>query len=633
MSLRKDIISWLGRSLCVLALLPLLAAAVLPFSPLDQMIQLEATSEYSRPDPFGNIVEADRGNGEKRDANEAKLKTIQLRAARNGYVSFHLMVKIPQGGPYSLSVSFQKQSDVQVDLLKTWYHLQQADKKYYPDALIPVTNPYRAISQAFWPDAENNIAGQTSQAFWVDVWVPRGAKPGLDEGEATLQSGSKRFSLKIQLEVLQATIPEDDALTVDHNSYGTSWLAQLYPKLRQAQGEAFFRSDALFGLIHAYHRLFYEHRGAFHQLGYGHAGKVGPEFAPALTGLGREKHITSWELFDRHYASLLDGSAFAQTRRGARPIPFVYLPINPEWPASFLAWGEPGYEAEFVNVVSAMERHFRTKGWTHTKFEMFFNHKKRYKGFHWDGDETRFPKDDAPFLEFHKLLKKAVPPDSPVQFVYRHDASWRLEDQFKTLAGVVNFWVCSSTILSWLPEQLKSVRQRGDIVWTYSGPPAIDESSSAILENPLRAWMWNTDGYVHWLTVSPSADPWFNSEGEATCLAYPGEKFGIAGPIPSIRLKIQRNFLQDLSLLRALEKSHSPDLLRQEVSKRVNGTNPKDWWNPRPALANRPPEEWTNPSIDRAVASNLHLYRNWSPQYWQAIRQYILKLAEGGQPQ
>ena len=92
-----------------------------------------------------------------------------------------------------------------------------------------------------------------------------------------------------------------------------------------------------------------------------------------------------------------------------QPIPFVYLPINPEWPASFLNWGEPGYEAEFVSVVSAMEQHFREKGWTHTKFEMFFNHKKRYKGFHWDGDEARFAQDDPPLLEYSRLLKSAVP--------------------------------------------------------------------------------------------------------------------------------------------------------------------------------------------------------------------------------
>ena len=90
---------------------------------------------------------------------------------------------------------------------------------------------------------------------------------------------------------------------------------------------------------------------------------------------------------------LFDGTAFSASRRGPRPIPFVYLPINPEWPASYEFWGERGYEAEFVNVLSEMEHHFREKGWTHTNFEVFFNHKKRYKGFPWDGDEVRFQKE------------------------------------------------------------------------------------------------------------------------------------------------------------------------------------------------------------------------------------------------
>src|SRR5499433_513948 len=154
MSFRKRVISLSGRSLHVLALLPLLVAAALPFSRVDHRrgtgsgsdrvlaekalsrasgryrsryrtdvarfdlepgryrspyrtnvarFDLEASSEYSRPDPFGGIVEADRDKDQKRNADEADLKAIQLRAARNGYVSFHLMVKIPQGGPYSLS--------------------------------------------------------------------------------------------------------------------------------------------------------------------------------------------------------------------------------------------------------------------------------------------------------------------------------------------------------------------------------------------------------------------------------------------------------------------------------------------------------------------------------------------------
>jgi hypothetical protein len=132
-------------------------------------------------------------------------------------------------------------------------------------------------------------------------------------------------------------------------------------------------------------------------LGYGHAGKVGPELAPVLTGEGRQRRIVSWDLFDRHYSALLDGSAFRESRRGAQPIPFVYLPINPEWPASFLNWGEPGYEAEFIAVVSAMEKHFRRKVGYVRSSRCFSITRKGTRAF--TGTVMkRFAHDDAPML-------------------------------------------------------------------------------------------------------------------------------------------------------------------------------------------------------------------------------------------
>jgi hypothetical protein len=134
------------------------------------------------------------------------------------------------------------------------------------------------------------------------------------------------------------------------------------------------------------------------------------------------------------------------------------------------------------------------------------------------------------------------------------------------------------------------------------------------------------------LTVSPSADPWFNSGGEETCLAYPGERFGIDGPIPSIRLKIQRNFAQNVALLKMLEAKQSREALREEVARRINGSRLKDWWNPRPAMSDLSPEDWSNKSIEGGIEPNLHVFQNWDPQYWQVIRQYILDLVEGGPP-
>jgi hypothetical protein len=419
-------------------------------------------------------------------------------------------------------------------------------------------------------------------------------------------------------------------VTIDHNSYGSSWLAEQFTALHQHNVEHWFESDQFFGLIRAYHQIFYEHRGIFHQLGYGHSGKVAPEFAPELEASGRAKHIKSWNLYDRHYSPLFDGTAFSTSRRGPRSIPFVYLPINPEWPASYEFWGEPGYEAEFVNVVSEMERHFREKGWTHTNFEVFFNHKKRYKGFPWDGDEVRFPKDLKYFLEYGRLLKQALPPDTPVHFVFRADVSWDMEQQFETLKGIVKLWCAGGGILSLYKDAPNMLRNRGDVIWYYGGPPSVTNSSAAITEFPLRAWLWGVNGYVHWLTVSPGEDPWFHFNGGQTALVYSGERFGLSGPIPSIRLKIQRNCLQDLALLDSAKRGVSLDSIRTEAARRYNNSGLEDWWNPRPALAGLPSDQWLGSAIDDATKHTREALRQPSASGWHNVHQYALSLqAEG----
>ncbi len=581
---------------CAIAVFPALSAEPIAMLP-----------EYMRSDPFGAIVVAD-ASGVRRP----------LIAAREAYTSFQIQIAAPVGVEYAMHIDLP----LPVDVYREWFHLFKASGRYVPDALIPVQLPYRSRL----PEPDNRIPGQTSQAFWVDVWVPKDTSPGPKRGSVQLIYNGRTQTLPIELTVVTPIVPATDAITIDHNSYGTSWLGEQYPQLQQRLGSRFFASDEFFGLIHAYHRLFYEHRGTYHQLGYGHGGKVGPEFAPVLEGSGRSKKINSWELFDRHYGPLLDGSAFAKTRRGAKPIPYVYLPINPEWPASYLWWGELGYEAEFTGVVSAMEKHFREKGWTQTQFEMFFNHKKRYKGFEWDGDEARFPKDLHYLRIFRQLLDEAVPAGSPVHFRFRADASWMMEQQFRELAGVIDFWIVGGDLFSWYDYAPALLKARGDTVWFYSGAPDTLKPASAIAAHPAKAWMWGIDGYVHWLAVAPGADPWFDFGGGELSMAYPGERFGIAGPIPSLRLKLQRNCQQDLALLAA-----QPDrgkLLRGGVAERFNGTTPQQWWNPRPPLADTPPSDWSNASLDGATPADPRFGLALAPQAWQLVREYILANAK-----
>jgi hypothetical protein len=579
---------------------------------------LAAYPEYLRPDPFGAIVEPDARTG------SAAMHRIAAETPRGAYISFHLSASVPESGEYRLSLKpFPAGSGIQQDLFREWFHYVPAKSRYYPDALIPVPPAYTSRL----PEPDNRIPKQTVQAFWLDVWVPASTPAGSYAAAASLEAAGRTVSLPIEVRVLPATVPAEDAVIVDHNSYGSSWLAADYPTLAKRAGSGFFTSDDFFRLLQAHHRIFYEHRGIFHQLGYGHAGKVAPEFAPRLEGSGKAKSVADWTLFDRHYGPLLDGSAFTQTRRGPKPIPFTYLPINPEWPATMLSWGEPGYEAEFVRVVSQMEQHFRKSGWTSTDFELFFNHKKRYKGFPWDGDETRFTRDYTYFRDYARLMKQAVPADSPVKFVFRADVSWTMERQFKELVGVINMWVCGAGMFGWYDYAADLLKKRGDIVWIYGGTPPVTRVPSEITVDLLRTWLWGVDGFVRWLTTSPGEDPWFHFQGGAEALVYPGDRFGVEEPIPSIRLKVERNAMQDLNLLHSFASTHDIAALRTEAAKRFNATTLADWRSPRPALADTNPEDWSNATIDDAMAKNAKFDRGVDAMSWQRVRDYTLQLA------
>lgn len=589
---------------------------------------LIALPEFLRPNPFGGIVIPDE-MGAKGNPEVAKWRhAVDIQAARGGYASFHLIAKVPQRHHYTLQLSVDHpDSGIKIDVYREWFHFVDSDSQYYPDALIPVNLPHSSVM----PDPENRIANQTAAAYWVDLWVPAQIKPDTYQARAVLIDGRSRHHLPIRIKVIPVTIPREDALSVDHNTYSSGWVGEYFPRLARQVGRSFCRSDELFHMLQAYHGIFYEHRGTMHDLGYGHAGKEDPGFAPVLAGSGRSKHIASWELFDRHYGPLFDGSAFASTRRGPRPIPSAYLPINPDWPASYLWWGEAGYEVEFVNVVSAMERHFRDKGWTRTRFEVFFNQKKRYRGFSWDGDETFDPADVHYFFDYDRLLKRALPANSPVDFAFRMDTSWRMERDFDRLNKIIKFWVCNGEIISWYPHLPERLKKHGDAVWFYTHLPPITRKTSAITFWPLRAWIYGVDGLEYWQTIDAGKDPWFHSNGEGLAVVYSGERFGITAPIPSVRLKIQRNELQDIALLRKLETRIPQDQLKAEVTRQYNGTQPGDWWFPRPAMMEESWTHWRGSGIRRAAGIPMTKLRSRiRPDSWQEVREYLWSLAKEG---
>ncbi len=644
---------------CVAGCLRAAAAPAADATPAAPTPTLTLYNEFVRCDQHGTPLTIDT-------RDPALLKPIDttqpIRVARDGYASFHLVVSgLKPGEKYALSAAVvypqyggagqPLAGAAAVDLYTEWYHaLKVKDKpdEVIPDGLVPYAQNEEAIQI---PNSAMAVPDQTAQAFWVDAWIP--ATLPMHAPGFHVSIGLYRYPMipsspnqavayvKLPLQIAAAVIPKADAIEADHNCYGLGFVntcVEPWPAEVQ-KDHPWHDSPEFFSVIHAFHRMAFDHRCIFHQLGTNHVGGFSPEFNPEIAGSGRDIHVVSWKLFDAHYGPLCDGSAMQGCRRAVtyepRPVPTVYTAITPEWPAPFLHWGTPAYQVEFTKIVRAMHDHFAEKNWTHTNFELFFNHKMRYKGFPWDGDEERFSGSDAFFQEYGRLLKAALPlPATPpaegrdlyvskdgVRFIFRADASWNVNAQSQTCQGVINMWNVGGGCMTFYPKAFAAMKARGDIVWFYGGTPDIAAPAAAIVTMPARAYLVGFDGYCRWLVTSNGGDPWNHSTGGGELLYYPGGARGVHGPLPCIRLQLERNALQDVALLKSVEAQAGGHEAFATKLLALAKLTPDCFWAPDAALLKKPIIDWDNADIGEACAQGLATHKNLDlAAWWMEVR-------------
>jgi hypothetical protein len=510
---------------------------------------------------------------------DAGTSTVKLFAGRNEFVAFQVVLEKGRDDLHKVFVNATDllgsreriSADSHIRLFKQLY--LQLDGVWYPDALLPFD--IAGATPLELPDYSGPLREQKVQSVWVDIYVPHNLPPDTYSGQIMVlhRNTNKQAILRVELEVGNFTLPDEQNLDIDLMNYGFLNIERGWPDMildgprHRAIEREFFR------MAHA-------HRLTFSIVPYNHDGSIPAGLKPELAGVDTNIHIPDWSSWDARFGPLLSGDAFVDLPRRKQPLAHFFLPYNLMWPSDMRNWQKPAYRTEHLRVSEAFRKHLAEKGWTRTQYQVYYNHKEHYNFFPWNLDEPTRPEDLEALSYLGKILQESFPQDDPVKVVYRLDIGhFHCENDptcayprqtsarvVQLLDPYVGLWnIGSSHYWANLPE-VRKLKAQDNTLYFYSGTPRVDEP---LVKSITWGWLgykyeadgicfWNATDWGDWDTDAAPADPYTNAGGRYrgfSMIFYPGAKFGYDGPIPSVRLKTLRRGLQDFEYLRLIEQS------------------------------------------------------------------------------
>jgi hypothetical protein len=459
--------------------------------------------------------------------------------------------------------------DVRPSLYRAWY---VKDGDWNPEVAVPLKGAFTI------PAADNGVTGQKNQTIVVDLLIPKAASPGAYSGNIYIATGSSTHTLPIEVLVNDLILPDTLSFDVSLNAYGT--VGHLFGVDDRAPEYRAIERD--------FHRIAHAHRTTFANLGYSHSGGISTNYAPPVAGEGKAAHVVDWSKWDEQFGPYLDGSAFSDLPRAGVPVSHLYLPFHEAWPADIRkhyrytpktadypatitehALAAPPIEQamsstfadEFVTIMSEADRHFAQKGWTKTEFHFYLNNKNYYKDpkqggrgtSWWLLDEPNYRDDWLALAYFGRLHRQAV--GARRLIVHREDLS-RPEWQRDYLRNLVDLIVVGGAYFRKQPMMRELKRQEQLRYWTYGTANEIRATNLEMEAWALKSWLHGAVGIVPWNSVG--ADRNFTT-ADPTALLLPGTRFGIRGPVASLRLKALRRAQQDVEYLVILAKTKGWD--------------------------------------------------------------------------
>jgi hypothetical protein len=498
---------------------------------------------------------------------DAKAGAIRLAGAANEVLAFQLVVEKRAGrleaarldGADGVELSVHQNISVPVE------------ERWVDDPVVPIDLDAFADSSMATSKKAPKVKGRRRQTFTLELYVPKGTAAGEREMSLIMRLGGEEVRTRLLLTVYGFELPDENACTGDINNYS---------RVPFAGGvDADTTSDEYIATMNAYFRMARDHRMLFHLLPYNQSGRLGKGYAPILEGRGKNLKVTDWSSYDRTWGGLLDGSVFKGSRCGEHPLEIIYAPVNLQWPAHFENYGRPGFKVEYQNFLREMAAHASQKGWTRTHFEVFFNHKARWKYFPWDMDEIYYERDNYATIEFGKWATEAVADHKDVSFINRIDSSWIFGESAKTeMADCIQLWVVNRGCHGQAPDEVASLHAKGQKTWFYGGsgrlanPDRLDN-----LKWPWVAWGREAHGFCWWNGTGWGT--WENPGAGGGHCFYAGDRFGINGPLASVRLKATHRGLQDHAYLTLLDRKTGSRAASDAIlTETIQATDRESWY-------------------------------------------------------
>jgi len=580
-------------------------------------------SDVTKVNPAtGNRIEdgyTGSGNDDYKKANpvwNSETNTISLLAARNEVVACQLVLErllssltnvhltvSDLAGPGGSTIA----ANPYVDLYQLHYVLHDASR--YPDAAIPLSSPFPDTFSI--PDANHNPSG-TNQSVWIDLYVPRDAKPGHYSGDITVDADElpSPASVYVHLSVSPVVIPDELSFLIDLNGYSPHWA---------------FGDQDLTRL--RYFQLAQGHRQSLNILPYGWSANVQSDRAPTLTGAGPTLHTNDWSLIDQRFGPFLDGSAFTPAAPGSpyygpgadTPVATFYTSFFESWPIhiqnatyGFDAAGSggvywdnlldsdsdtfwrtlpdiegafpEGYKQGVRNVVKEWFEHAQAQGWHGTNFQAYLNHKYYYSGCAalWALEECETADDFRAMGFFHQLWRQGMASASApdVQWHWRLDISDRWGQNYGQTDGLTNWSVMNGSSSDWYWPNLRyrTILLGQEEQWIYYGSgPAPQDRGDDLAKRFLQVWAQGLDGGIpYWNNFNTN---WNNAE--PLSIVYSGSNvpgFGqYDGAIAGVRMKLMRSGQQLIELANLL--SAQEGWTRDRVTEAVADKYGDGSWN------------------------------------------------------